>query len=230
VVVALAALVGSTVVLAEPPTPQQRGEPPTRRQRARALVRLIVDGAGLSRTVARGAATCRFTPATTPEDRVQQLARRNLRRAARYVVGHAATLPLSRGTACRLNRVLTRDLVADAVRGDVSYRRDPAAFYRWLASPEAGRLGRSDPVALAERLHHAISALDSFPDGSGRTARLMADLALIKAGRAPACHTGIREYFERGNPRSGAPRAEQQRYFQQAADRGQQRLDELLRR
>jgi len=171
----------------------------------------------------------RFAPrGTVPAEQIAEVAERNFVRAAELVVDEAERLPLTLETATRINRIVTEDLVPERVRGMPAYRRNPAEFYRWLESPEARALGESDPVALAERIHFEISRLDAFPDGNGRTARLMADLALIKHGRAPAFYTDIGEYFERGNARAAATRAEQLAYFRESVARGERALEHGL--
>lgn len=161
-----------------------------------------------------------LTPAETPTESIPALAERNFHEAATLVVERAADLPLSRATAERLNAILTRDLVPAAIAGAPDYRRPAGAFYDWLESDAAAALGRADPVALAERVHYEISALDAFPDGNGRTARLMADLVLLRHGMPPVYYSGIEDYFARGNPRAPAGREARDRYFREMAERG----------
>jgi len=186
----------------------------------RSQLRIMMNGsANTSRTVATGWRTL-AVPAGTRN--IPATARRNFEEAAELVVDQHAKLPLSFSTAQRLNRLLTRGLVDDKVRGDRDYwGRDAATFYGWLRTGAARELGRKDPVRLAERIHHDISLLDAFPDGNGRTARLMADLALLKAGRAPAYYTRLVDYFERGAIRAPVSRAEKLAYFREIAERGE---------
>ena len=69
-------------------------------------------------------------------------------------------------------------------------------------------------------MHHDFSNLDAFPDGNGRTARLLADLVLLKAGHAPAYYTDIADYFARGSITAQGSRASVQRYFHEIVERG----------
>ena len=41
------------------------------------------------------------------------------------------------------------------------------------------------PDELAVRLHHRLVAIHPFPNGNGRTTRLMADLLAVRLGRDP---------------------------------------------
>lgn len=166
-----------------------------------------------------------MAPTNVADDAIPGIAERNFRRAADEVVYRHDQLPLSRETAQRLNRTITDGLVPDDVRGQMNYRRDPGAFYDWLESDEARRLGDADPIALSERIHYDMSDLDAFPDGNGRTARLMADLALVKHGRAPAYYTDMADYFARGNSRAEVPRSVVQAYWREITARGQAYLD-----
>ena len=171
-----------------------------------------------------------MAPSSVSDRHIPDIAERNFREAAALVLDHAHELPLTQATATELNRILTRDLVPDDVRGQATYRRDPSAFYRWLGSAEARDLGARDPVALAERVHHEIATLDAFPDGNGRTSRLMADLVLVRSGHAPALYTDMQDYFERGGPREPATRESQVPYFREIVQRGQQFANRSLRR
>jgi hypothetical protein len=202
-------------------------------------VRIMVEGSlEVSRTKVEGR---RFL--ASPSLRERQIARtaeRNFREAARFVVDNADRLQLNRDTAIAINRLVTRGLVPEGDRGNHLYRPvsgyssvtddfvggDVERFYRWLASAGTAA-GPRDPVLLAERIHHNMSALDSFPDGNGRTARIMADLALLKHGRAPALYTHMADYFVRGSPRAPGPRADRLAYFREIAARGQARAREL---
>src|SRR5690606_6884526 len=98
--------------------------------------------------------------------------------------------------------------------------RAPDQFYRWLDKHGAS-FGARDPVGLAELLHYNLSGLDSFPDGNGRTARLMADLALLKHDRAPARYSQMETYFEQGSPHGPASREAARAYFATACAWGQ---------
>jgi hypothetical protein len=107
----------------------------------------------------------------------------------------------------------------------------PYKFYDWLESPETKTMAKSDPVALAEILHNNISALDSFADGNGRTARLMAAIVLMQAGFAPPLYTEEADYLRNATPVSDLPGTELQRrehrrnYFLQAVARGQRAME-----
>jgi len=163
----------------------------------------------------------RTTPMSVSDGAIGSMAERNFERGANFVLTHWKRLSVSRSTAVVLNRILTRGLVDEADRGQPNWRRESVSFYQWLGSPTALELAKDDPVSFAEQVHRSISGLDSFPDGNGRTARLMADLALIKGGRAPAFYTTKDQYFQRGNVRSDAPLAEQAKYFREIAEAGE---------
>jgi Fic family protein len=63
----------------------------------------------------------------------------------------------------------------------------------WLASEEAD----SHPVALAALAHHRLVAIHPFIDGNGRTARLVMNLILMRAGYPPTVIQRInrRQYY-----------------------------------
>ena len=76
----------------------------------------------------------------------------------------------------------------------------------WLASEET----TSRPVALAAQAHHRMVAIHPFIDGNGRTARLVMNLILMRAGYPPTVIQRInrRQYYrvlERAD--SGKPAA-----------------------
>lgn len=203
-------------------------------QRQKRAVEIIMAASdNLSRTISEGR---RFmAPDDLEAQQISQIAQKNFERTARYLVKNHGKLELNQKTAIRLNKMLTKDLVPDPVRGRMDFRRRSPSreltddfvdgqfylFYKWLEGEKASDLLKTDPVKLAELIHHNISALDSFPDGNGRLARLMADLALIKADLAPALYTGIEDYFARGNALSGASREALLDYFREMAQRGQ---------
>ena len=173
-----------------------------------------------------------MAPRSVRDEQIPRIATQNFRRAARHVLQNHDRMTPSWRTARRLNRMLTRGLVPDDVRGQARFRRDPSRFYRWLSSREARELGRRDPVALAEKVHNRIASLDAFPDGNGRTSRLMADLVLLRHGHAPAYYTRMTDYFARGGPRPPATRTSQVSYFREIARRGDavtKRWDQLRR-
>jgi len=72
----------------------------------------------------------------------------------------------------------------------------PAQMEDW-----AGRLlaqeGRMEPVALAAQAHHRLAAIHPFIDGNGRTARLIMNLVLMRAGYPPAIIARVnrRQYY-----------------------------------
>ena len=178
-----------------------------------------------------------LAPDSVPTKAIPETAEANFRRAATFVIKNAASLPLNRTTAITINKMVTEGLVPEKTRGDPLYRlrskystvTDPFVggdvnrFYDWLEQT-APKLGPRDPIDLAEKIHYNMSALDSFPDGNGRTARLMADLALLKHGVAPASYTEMTDYFAHGNPRSPVTRDEKREYFRSIVARGQARL------
>ncbi len=64
---------------------------------------------------------------------------------------------------------------------------------RWLHEQE----GVSEPVALAAIAHHKLVAIHPFIDGNGRTARLIMNLVLMRAGYPPAiiARANRRQYY-----------------------------------
>jgi hypothetical protein len=161
-------------------------------------------------------------------EEIKMRAASNYMRAAAYVVDNADMLPLSRETADTLNRMVNEGLLPENVPDQQALyrvrRRSAKRFLKWLESPKGERLGQRNPVALAERIHDNLSYFDAYLEGNGRTARLLADLALVKYGRAPALHTDIMDYFAHGSPNgptAGANgRRARARYFQERADSG----------
>jgi Fic family protein len=73
----------------------------------------------------------------------------------------------------------------------------------WLAQQE----GNAEPVELAAVAHHRLVSIHPFLDGNGRTARLVMNLVLLRAGYPPAIITraGRAQYYrvlsaaDRGN-------------------------------
>jgi hypothetical protein len=182
---------------------------------------MLAGSLNTSRTAALGRVY--FADASHTNASVQELAESNFRTAAEYVLDHYAELPLNRQTAIALNRMLTAGLVPEDIRGNPDYHRDSRSYYESLEN-DAAALGRADPLALAEEVHFNVSRLDSFPDGNGRTARLMTDLALLQHGLPPAFYTDMRDYFSRGNHRAKVSRAARSVYFREAVDRGRRAL------
>ncbi|MEM6285900.1 MAG: Fic family protein [Bacteroidota bacterium] len=58
-----------------------------------------------------------------------------------------------------------------------------AELFAWMASPEAADL---HPVARAAVVHHRVVEIHPFPDGNGRTARMLMNLLLMRDGYVPA--------------------------------------------
>lgn len=161
----------------------------------------------------------------------------NFKNAAIYVLSHSRDLSLDLKTSVKLNEMLTQDLVDPKFMGDINFRPHsktrlkatpfhlyPQAFYHWLETPEAQRLLKSDPIRLAELAHHTISALDSFPDGNGRLARMFSDLILLKAGLNPAYYPSQSEYFT-WNAASGASRDQQLEAYIKSVQLGQNYME-----
>lgn len=183
--------------------------------RSAALSVILLGSMAVSRTAVVGRRT--FASQDVP---VAEVAQRNFERTAKLVVERHADLPLTKATAVKLNRDLTEGLVPEGVRGDPDFHRDTARFYEWLESEEAAELGRKDPLELAQQIHYKMSRNDSFPDGNGRTARLMADLALLRHGLPPAFYTDMSDYFARGNHRSKVSPEARRAYFKEIVERG----------
>ena len=61
----------------------------------------------------------------------------------------------------------------------------PARMKDW-ADWLSGREGKAEPVELAAVAHHRLVSIHPFLDGNGRTARLLMNLVLLRAGYPPA--------------------------------------------
>ncbi len=199
---------------------------------------LMIDGSeSLSRTIVLG----KNLLLRLRSEKVSRLAQKNFQEATDFILENYNELPLNNSTATELNMILTVGLVGDNFLGDSFYRSkgvlpeqldhfigsSPRDFYVWLESGQAKRIFRTSPVLFAEILHNSYVANDAFPDGNGRTARLMADLALLKAGMGPAHYTDMNTYFERGNARSPVSRFFRRIYFEEAVRAGQRALREF---
>jgi hypothetical protein len=197
--------------------------PAAARWRAAALSVMLAGSLNTSRTAVMGRRY--FADPGHTNATVQQLAEDNYRKAAEYVLDHYADLPLNRATSVKLNMMLTEGLVPEDIRGNPDYHRDTRPFYEWMAN-DAEAKGREDPLELAQYLHFNLSRLDSFPDGNGRNARLMADLALLKHGLPPAFYTDMKDYFARGNHRAKVSPEVRRAYFRDAVERGRRALND----
>lgn len=207
-----------TVVIAQPLTHEQQST----------YLAMMTEGSlNVSRTHVLGQ---RFlAPRRVSSTRISSIAQRNFRRAARYVLRNAHSLTLNFETAVEINRMLTQELVPEDVRGNATYyNRDPGPLFEWFGSREALALAARDPVAFAEIVHHDVSLTDAFPDGNGRTGRLLADLVLVQHGLAPALYTDMQDYFQRGAPNAPATRETQVPYFREIVARGQAHARERL--
>jgi Fic family protein len=72
----------------------------------------------------------------------------------------------------------------------------PAQMDDWAAWLQR-REGSLEPVALAALAHHKLAAIHPFIDGNGRTARLIMNLVLLRAGYPPAiiARANRRQYY-----------------------------------
>ncbi|HRQ42671.1 MAG TPA: Fic family protein [Chloroflexota bacterium] len=72
----------------------------------------------------------------------------------------------------------------------------PAQMADWANWLQA-QAGVMEPVALAALAHHQLVAIHPFLDGNGRTARLILNLILLRAGYPPAIITRVnrRQYY-----------------------------------
>lgn len=207
-----------SALLVAVPTPGRAQQPMSWRQ---AALSIMVESARMSRTVADGE-NLLLPRWEVPDWDVRYTAERNFREAAELVLDHHADLPLGLETAVRLNKILTRGLVPAESWGKVGFRdeRGPLRFYRWLESDRGRRVATTHPEIFAHMVQRQIGLLDSFPDGNGRLARLMADLALLRAGKAPALYEDRTAYFQSFKLSS----REQRRYFEASARRGAREL------
>ncbi len=71
-----------------------------------------------------------------------------------------------------------------------------AQMTTWVAWLQA-QTGQLDPVALAAQAHHRLVSIHPFIDGNGRTARLIMNLLLLRAGYPPAiiAHINRQQYY-----------------------------------
>lgn len=76
-------------------------------------------------------------------------------------------------------RLTERNIGIDPARIAVELRKllDDARY--WIANETF------PPDEIAVRLHHRLVAVHPFPNGNGRTARLLADLLAVRLGREP---------------------------------------------
>ena len=207
--------------------------PWTESNKQKALEIIVTGSQSVSRTVTHGR---RFmAPESVADHQITEIAESNFQKAAKYVLDHFEQLELNENTAILINKILTEKLVQEKDRGNSNFRlrgtythqmdsfagRLPATFYRWLESEAAHQMWLKDPIEFAEVVHNNLVSLDSFPDGNGRLSRLFADLALIKAGLAPALYTDMTDYFNRGNARAPVSRKERIQYFREIVRRGQ---------
>lgn len=201
---------------------------------AEIALKIMMEGSlNVSRTKVLGR---RFiAPTQIKNEQIAIIAETNFKKAARFVLKNFDSLDINLKTAVILNKILTKGLVPESVRGQYDFRiggtyvkeidqsigYHPRDFYiTWLNSPEAKSLYTSSPIEFAEILHNTIMSLDSFPDGNGRLSRLFADLALIKNNISPAYYTSMQDYFDRGNARSEVPRHKRKIYFNEIVIRG----------
>jgi hypothetical protein len=220
-------------------TAAQTGAPPaspitgTRRE---AYLQIMLTGSmNMSRTKVQNSPGLHTLPAA--RGHVSQITERNFREAAAWVLDHPQA-PINLDTAVTLNRILTRDLVEESFRGKYNHflglaRRvdtTPEAFYSWLETPQARQEFKDDPVAFADKVHQTITTFDAFPEGNGRTGRMLSDLVLIRAGRAPARYRNMAEYFSRGTTSFGRPGAEPTLpYFREIAAGGDAAASKMMR-
>lgn len=189
------------------------------RWRSVALAIMAAGSLNLSRSATVGRKW--FAPEQMTNQEVAAKSESNFRKAAILVVDHAKDLPINQETAVTLNKILTEGLVPAEIHGNPHFHTDTYVFYSWLESAETQKLAHDNPVEMANLLHYKMSRLDSFPDGNGRLARLMADIALIKGGYAPVFYSDMKDYFERGNHRSKVSPETRRAYFKEMVERGQ---------
>lgn len=175
-----------------------------------------------------------MAPKDLEKNEISKIAEDNFKTAAEYVLLNYENLPINLDTAVFLNKILTKGLVPENVRGKYNYRppvkkdemdgfigQTAEDFYvHWLNSSMAQTMLRTSPFKLAEIVHNTIICLDSFPDGNGRLSRLLADLVLLKGNLAPAYYTSMTDYFARGTPHAGVPRDVRQEYFYEITRKG----------
>ena len=205
---------------ARPPRPRLLEGPldaPTRRL----YLTIMLEGSmSLSKSVDLGISLTEM-----PKSRVKRISERNFRRTAKWLLANAHQLPLSADTAREINTRLREGMV-----GEESDRQPDLASWQFLGESKAERQLRRDPVGLAERIHTETQGFnEAFFDANGRTARLMADLALIKAGRPPALYPSLAEYARTASPLlfGWSQRERIQQNFPSLVERGEARLNEL---
>jgi hypothetical protein len=217
-------------------------EQPLDARTRRLYEQIILEGSmNVSNTVAKGVTRSTMSPGD-----VRRLSQRNFRRTVRWMLSHAHQLDLSRRTALRINRMLREGIVEDRFFHESGFGMFHWRLPAWqkILSPQNLERGVRAPVWLAEKLHsEAQSYSEDFYEGNGRTSRLMADLALIQSGRAPALYPSQAIYFRRRSPdqrdqlrgRSGGSphielernRKSVERAFRQHVAAGRRRYEEL---
>ncbi len=188
-------------------------------QRELALAVMLTTSSPLSRAISYARPYSRQIILNCAAD-CRRWAEEGFARGARFVVEQASAAALPTCTSIReLNALLVYDQDPPTAGQLCSDAAEP--LFVWLETPEAARMAACDPVALAEHVHYEVSARDAFVEGNGRTARLLADWILIRAGMAPVFYRGMRPYFERGSARAPCTREAKQRYFLRLVMRGQ---------
>ncbi len=200
---------------------------------------ILLGSLNVSRTKVQGA---NLLVTTLKGQQVTDLAEKNFSQAIDYILENYQDLPINLTTAQEINKILTKGLVPENDLGNPLYRPDgiqpqeldffigsqPKDFYQWMESEAARKLIKDNPVLLAEIMHNTLAANDAFPDGNGRTSRLMADLVLLKAGYAPAKYTNMDDYFAHGNSRAAVTRFFRKIYFDEIVRDGQEHLRQTL--
>jgi hypothetical protein len=180
---------------------------------------LMVEGnTRLSRTLAYAHPHTRALDLDAPEHRRQE-ARDGLAKAVDFVLARAPTAVPRRDDVIALNALVVGDLAGDP--GGRLVHDGAEALFRWLDAQGLEPPDATAALAIAERVHHDIAAADAFVDGNGRTARLVADWVLLRAGRAPAFPRSMAAYFARGSARAPVSRDDKRRAFVRTAARGE---------
>jgi Fic family protein len=200
---------------------------------------ILLGSLNVSRTKVQGA---NLLVTTLKDQQVTDLAERNFSEAIDYILENYQDLPINLNTAQEINKILTSELVPEKDLGNPLFRpsgiqpqevdffigSEPKDFYKWMESEAAQKLMEDNPILLAEIMHNTFAANDAFPDGNGRTSRLMADLVLLKAGYAPAKYTSMDDYFAHGNSRAAVTRFFRKIYFDEIVRDGQEHLRQTL--
>ena len=191
-------------------------------------VGLMKTSMALSKTITGDALSA--TPAEFFPNMVKE-SRARYETTARFVINHAKSLPLNGETAITINTMLTGESDWSAgPKWDAQFR----AFDEWIRQADQSKvIDQVGPLHFAKLVHDKVVDYHPFcggcrngreTGGNGRTARMMADLILLRHDLPPLSHSSMYEYFIEGSPWGGTGRWNNLPYFESALARSQMTL------